>query len=163
LPAITLTIRGYADHENPFYNAIIDMWRETLGAEVVVEHIDPDHYTESFHAVDSHIVGFGWCADYPDPENFLDLLFHSGSAFNLVGYENPEIDAMLEEARGMHNPAERLERYQQIERLLLQDAALLPLSHIVDFMLVKPHISGYQLMPAGIPVMHLLALETERH
>ena len=161
LPPITLTFMGYGDSENPFYNAIIDMWRENLGVEIIVEYADPDRYPDSFHAINSHIAGFGWCADYPDPENFLDILFHSASNFNVVGYKNPEIDGLLEEARVTIDPARRITLYQQVEKLLLEDAALLPLVHFVDFMLVKPQVSGYVLMPAGIPIMHLLTLEAK--
>ena len=40
----------------------------------------------------------GWIADYPDPQNFLDIKFHSQSANNEVGYSNSEVDDLLEEA-----------------------------------------------------------------
>jgi ABC-type oligopeptide transport system substrate-binding subunit len=40
----------------------------------------------------------GWVADYPDPENFLDILFHTGSSGNYGGFSSRELDTLLERA-----------------------------------------------------------------
>ena len=41
----------------------------------------------------------GWIMDYPDPEDILDILFNSKSRQNNTGYSNPEVDALLVQAR----------------------------------------------------------------
>jgi ABC-type transport system substrate-binding protein len=66
---ITLTMLefGYGDQEDPFDNALIDMWREHLGIEVVIGFIDPLDFTLEARKTDAHLITYGWCADYPDP------------------------------------------------------------------------------------------------
>ena len=45
-----------------------------------------------------NLYDYGWIADYPDPENFLDVLLHSKSSNNHIGYSNQQVDRLLEQA-----------------------------------------------------------------
>ncbi len=92
----------------------------------------------------------GWVADYPDPENFLDLLFRSGSSENHFAYSNPAVDALLDQAAVEPDEATRHELYREAERRILADAPLIPLYHDVEYMLVKPYVRGLELTPLGI-------------
>jgi ABC-type transport system substrate-binding protein len=157
-PEIAMNVTGYGDSDYPYLDTLIQMWRESLGVEVVIDYIDPRNAIEGLHEADGHVVVGGWCADYPDPENFLDILFHSGSIFNAANYDNPEIDALLEGARLEFDTARRIELYQQIETILLEDYAIIPMHHSVIYTLVNPRIEGYVLPPAGAPIVHLLSI-----
>jgi oligopeptide transport system substrate-binding protein len=159
LPPLTIIASGYGTTERDDVNALIADWQEVLGAELAVEYVDPQDFTRAARESDNHIVMYGWCADYPDPENFLDILFHTGSEFNVAGYSNPEIDAMLEEARTELDPAARLAMYQEIEAALMADSAAIPLDHGVSDALVNPRVQGYVLSPMGAPIIHRLSLE----
>lgn len=158
LPPIVLNESGFSEPSD-FINALAEMWRTTLGAEVRVELLDPRNYTKAAHDHHGHIVSYGWCADYPDPENFLDILFHSESGFNVAGYDNPEADKLLEQARTEADPARRLALYHQAETMILTEDASLPLIHWVYDALVKPYVKGFTLTPMGAPYVHLLSLE----
>lgn len=158
LPPIVLNASGFSE-PGDFINALAEMWRTTLGAEVRVELLDPRNYTKAAHDHHGHIVSYGWCADYPDPENFLDILFHSGSGFNVAGYDNPDLDQLLEQARTEADPARRLALYHQAEAMILADNASVPLIHSVYDVLVKPYVKGFTLAPMGAPYVHLLSLE----
>jgi ABC-type oligopeptide transport system substrate-binding subunit len=92
-----------------------------------------------------------WCAAYPDPENMLDLLYHSASPANYGGYTNNEVDALLETARTEANPAQRLTLYQQAEDLIVSETASIPLVYPLAHVLVRPYIHNYQITP--IPVI----------
>lgn len=92
----------------------------------------------------------GWVADYPDPENFLDLLFRSGSSENHFAYSNPAVDALLDRAAVEPDEATRHELYREAERRILADAPLIPLYHDVEYMLVKPYVRGLEVTPLGI-------------
>ena len=39
---------------------------------------------------------YGWIADYPDPHNFMDVLFHSGAENNVGNFSNSKVDTLLE-------------------------------------------------------------------
>ena len=107
------------------------------------------------------MFSYGWCADYPDPENFADVLFHSGAQQNLGKYSNPELDALLEAARVERDVDRRIEMYQQAERMIVEDAAGIFLDHGLSFVLVKPHIQGYVLTPIAVPIERYLSIDEE--
>ena len=158
LPPLTISASGFGDTERDDLNFMIEDWREILGAEVTIERIDPTNFTQSARENHGHMVSYGWCADYPDPENFLDILYHSGSDFNVAGYNNAEIDSLLEEARTELDSVRRLSLYQQVEQMLLADGAAIPLVHGVSDALVNERVQGFVLSPMGVQVVPLLSL-----
>jgi ABC-type oligopeptide transport system substrate-binding subunit len=91
-----------------------------------------------------------WIADYPDPQDFLDILFHSNSQGNQTNYSNPQVDALLEKARVETNPDTRMQLYRQAEQIIIQDTPVVPLYHNVTYTLVKPKVKGLVLTPMGI-------------
>jgi oligopeptide transport system substrate-binding protein len=159
LPPIILTAGGYGDADLGGLDALIANWNDVLGAEVTVEFVDPEDYTHAARENHGQMVSYGWCADYPDPQNFLDVLYHSDSEFNVAGYSNPEIDALLEASRTELDPANRLALYQEINMALLDDTAAIPLVHGVSDVLVNDRVKGYVLSPMGAPIIHRLSLE----
>ncbi|MCB8963018.1 MAG: hypothetical protein H6651_22090 [Ardenticatenales bacterium] len=161
LPPITLSTFGRGNAEDEYLLALATMWQEELGIEYTIEYFDPVDYTTAAQALDSHVITWGWCADYPDPENFLDLLFHSESNFNLAEYSNPELDALLEQARVELDSATRLALYHEIELMLLADVGVIPVSHGVSHRLVSPRVQGYVLAAMGIAQTHRLSLSPE--
>ncbi len=158
LPPITLNAMGYGDSEREDVAALVEMWRAALGVEVQVEYLEPSKFTESARQLHGQLVWYGWCADYPDPENFLDVLYHTDSNFNVAGYTNPELDTLLEQARVELDPTKRLGLYQQAEHILLSDYATIPVMHNVYDVLVKPRIQGFVLSPMHTAFIGLLNL-----
>ena len=89
----------------------------------------------------------GWIADYPDPENFLTVLFHSrniGAAGNTSRYRNPAVDRLLDEADAMTSGPARFGRYHQAEQTIVDDAAWISLYHYSSRALVKRHVKGLE-------------------
>ncbi len=104
----------------------------------------------------------GWIADYPDPENFLDILFHSDSSNNHTNYNNPQVDALLEQARTETDEALRFRLYNQVEQLIIDDAPWAPLWYSGErFLLVKPNVHDYYLTPLYIPRLRYVYLTDE--
>ena len=147
LPPVTLEASGFATEGSASVNALVEMWKTTLGVEVKVSFLDPQKFTEAAVKEQGQMTLYGWCADYPDPQNFLDVLFHSGSEFNTAGYSNSKFDQLVDQAGVENDPAQRLAFYQQAEGLLLEDYGVIPLLHSVDDVLVKPRVNGYVLAP----------------
>ena len=158
MPPIVIHAAGFGDTERDDLNALVSNWQEVLGIEVQIAFIEPTNYNEVLASEEGNLVSYGWCADYPDPENFLDVLFHSESEFNVSGYSNEQVDELLEAARVELDPATRVALYQEVERMLLDDQATIPLSHGVSDVLVKPHVQNYVLAPLGAPIVPLLSL-----
>jgi ABC-type transport system substrate-binding protein len=154
-PVLTFTTSGYGD-VGAFETAVITMWQENLGVTIQPQVLDPfDYYNALYDGETGHIFQSGWCADYPDPQNFLDILYHSGSAQNLGGYSNPALDAQLEAARVERDTAVRMAHYQQIEEQLTADAPVIFLSHSLQSVLVSPELQNFALTPFGVRQWHL--------
>jgi ABC-type transport system substrate-binding protein len=87
------------------------------------------------------LLVWGWLADYPDPENFLFLLYGPnarlrGGSENNANYANPEFDRLFEQMRNMENTPERLAIIRQMKRIAQEDAPWILDYHLVAYSLV---------------------------
>jgi oligopeptide transport system substrate-binding protein len=149
LPAITLTTSGYGGEISMGLEAIVSEWRDNLGVEVTVRQLEPDRYIYYLKEEKNELFDVGWIADYPHPQDFLDVLFHTGAENNFAEYSNPEVDALLDKAAVEADNEKSLGLYQQTEQMLMDDAACLPLWFGENYVLVKPYVEGYKLTPLG--------------
>ena len=128
---------------------MIDSWKENLGIDVNVNLVDPEEYYYNLEDHEGHLYTYGWVADYPDPENFLDLLLHSEAQESR--YANEAFDALVEQARTVQNRFARLELFRLAEQLLIDDTGIIPLFHVQDYVLLKPYVQGFAISPVGQP------------
>jgi peptide/nickel transport system substrate-binding protein/oligopeptide transport system substrate-binding protein len=105
---------------------------------------------------------YAWFADIPDPDNFLHLLFHSRSARNLTGYYNPQVDGLLEQARTESDLTRRVELYRRAEKLILDDAVVLPVWHYSYERVFQPYVKSVQVNGLGDPYIPLRKIWMER-
>jgi oligopeptide transport system substrate-binding protein len=160
LPPIIFTDGGIGSRIGADVAALADMWKKNLGVTITVENLEPNFYLDQVYS-DNHgqLLSSGWCADYPDPENFADVLFHSRSNQNSGGYTNPELDTLLEAARIEQDVTKRIGMYQQAEQMIVDDAAALFTVHRLSYELVKPYVQGYVLTPIDIPIERYMWLD----
>lgn len=159
LPPITLTVPGSAAGTSPTIDAIIEMLKQNLGAEVKVQQVEFATFLEDLKKHRFQMFSIGWIADYPDPQDFLDILFHSQSLDNNPRYSNPQVDKLLEDARVEQNVEKRLKLYQQAEQLIVNDAPWLPLWYGKAYLLMKPFVKGYVEAPMVIPTYRFVSVE----
>ncbi len=155
LPPITLTVTDSDTGE-----MYAEMYKQVLGVDVQVEVVDWGPYLNGLDSQAYQMFSLGWIGDYPDPQNFLDLLFHSGSAYNHGAYSNPAVDELIEAARTEQDHDARMALYQQAEELLVEDAAWIPIYHSSGYYLVKPYVKD--LVITGQGTMDLAAARIER-
>ncbi len=160
LPEITILIGGRGGYIPDDVEAFISQMDENLGIEILVEQLEGEDFYDALRGEHQHqLFAEGWIADYVDPENFLDLLFHSQSETSDVRYDNPELDALLEEARTEQDPERRWDLYRQAERIVVDDAVWIPLMHDVDYYLIKPYVQGLVYTPMGVAGLEFVSLE----
>jgi oligopeptide transport system substrate-binding protein len=159
LPPITLTTAGWGGLISPELEAIIHEWRQNLGVEVKVRQLEPQRFLYHLMQEKDEMFYTGWIADYPHPQNFLEVLFHSGADNNYGEYNNPEIDSLLEMAGVELESDLSLALYQQAEQKLVEDAACLPLWFSKNYILVKPYVKGYNLSPQGLAMLNSVSIE----
>ncbi len=151
-PRIILSVTGTGGDIGIDMQVILEMWKNTLGVEVEIQQVEWATYLQDLNRRKFQIYALGWQADYPDPQDFLDILFHTDSETNHGAYSNAEVDAMLEEARVERDPSRRVELYNKVEQMIIDDAAWVPLWYDSERnLLLKPHIKDYRLVPMTIP------------
>ncbi len=160
LPKITITTGGWGGQISQELEAIINEWRVNLGVEVDVRQLEPEEYIYNLMQEKDEMFYWGWGADYPHPQNFLEVLFASGSEYNIGEYSNPGVDSLLEMASLEQDNEKSLELYQQAEQILVSDAACLPLWFGQNYVLVKPDVTGYQLNPLGFAMLNEVSVES---
>jgi peptide/nickel transport system substrate-binding protein/oligopeptide transport system substrate-binding protein len=94
---------------------------------------------------------YAWYADVPDPDNFLFKLFHSKSSRNFTGYANPRVDALLVQARNEPDLPRRVDLYRRVERIVLEDAPILPVWHYSYERLFQPYVRNVEVSGLGDP------------
>jgi oligopeptide transport system substrate-binding protein len=160
LPPIVFTDQGIGTSIGADVAAMAEMWEQNLGVTITVENLEPNYYQDQIYAGNhGQLFSGGWCADYPDPENFADVLFHTGSQQNSGGYSNPALDTLLEQARVEQDVNKRMAMYQQAEQILVEDAAALWTTNSLSYELVKPYVKGYTFTPIDIPMQRYMWLD----
>jgi oligopeptide transport system substrate-binding protein len=94
---------------------------------------------------------YAWYADFPDPDNFLGILFHSKSKNNYTAYHNPEVDRLLDQARVERDYLKRMEMYRKIEEMILEDAPIVPMINHLFQMVYQPYVRGIEVNALGGP------------
>ena len=92
---------------------------------------------------------YAWFADFPDPDNFLFMLFNSQSNRNFANYHNPQVDLLLDQAQSENDYLHRLELYRQAETFIIADVPTVNLVHNSFEHLFQPYVRGVALNALG--------------
>ena len=126
------------------------VYERDLGVPLEVISVDWPEYLQGLSARTYPAFEITWIADYPDPDNFLPVLFGTGSGENHTGYSNREVDRLFAAAAGERDPARRRALYLDAQKRILDDAVLIPAYHSIDYTLVKPYVKGLPITPLGV-------------
>jgi oligopeptide transport system substrate-binding protein len=129
---------------------LVANYKANLGVDIALDPVDPTTYT----AIQKDPTTFpllsrgGWCADYPDPQNWLSVYWRSDTTFaSRPGYKNEEFDKLVNEADATVDPVKRLDLYKQAQQLLLADIPAAFGYNSLNHYLVKPWVKGIQTTP----------------
>jgi ABC-type transport system substrate-binding protein len=98
-----------------------------LGVQLQIRSTDYNRFQEKVLQGNFQILQWGWNADYPDPENFLFLLYGPNSKVkaqgeNAANYENPRFDELFRQVENMQNSPERAALIQEMVAIAQADA-----------------------------------------
>jgi ABC-type transport system substrate-binding protein len=160
-PKVIISIPGEGVYADPVTEAVAYLWDEELGVDVEIELIPWADFLNGLREKQFQVFLSGWIADYPDPENFLDVLFYSQSKENSTAYDNSQVDELLEEARVEQNEATRFEMYQNAEKIIINDAPVIPLYFGKNYVLIKPYVKNYLPLPLIVPILKDVSIKKE--
>ncbi|MBN2195109.1 MAG: hypothetical protein JW751_19990 [Polyangiaceae bacterium] len=147
------------------YTYYINSWRR-LGIDVELQATSYNRFQEKMREGGFQIFNWGWVADYPDPENFMFLLWSkmsrkANNGPNTANYSDPGFDALFLRMKAMESGPKRLSIIREMRRRLEEDCPWIPmfypeqyslyhgwLHNVKPFGMSTPQAKYYDLDPA---------------
>jgi oligopeptide transport system substrate-binding protein len=116
---------------------LLESWRKNLGLELSVQSFEWPTYIDMIHNNPPQLFTMAWVADYPDPHSFLNVGIPTSAA---TGWRHEEFDRLLEKAELVTEQGERMRLYSQADRILIEEAAVMPVMYWRRPTLIKPWV-----------------------
>lgn len=147
--------------------AVQAMWAEAFPeAKITIENQEWQVYLSTL-LPDSpveekpDIYRMGWCADYPDANNWLNEVFNSKSGQNYATFFNDEFDALVEQAAFESDEATRLDLYKQAESLMNDEVVpIAPIYYYTFVRMHKPWLNNVVISPVTGDPIYLWKMDT---
>ena len=151
-PQITLQINpGGGDRNVQIAEVVQKMLNENLGINIKIEQVQFAQHLESLETGKALFWRQGWIADYPDPENFLNLLFgqhvpadiSTKAYINPMRYQSTAYDSMFNAALREVDDAKRMDLFRQADQIQVDDAAILPIFYDENTRLIQVYVKNF--------------------
>jgi len=112
-----------------------------------------DEYRAKLQDGEAPMALFGWTGDNGDPDNFLNVLLGCTAARkggnNVAKWCDKDYDALITQAKGTSDQAEREKLYRQAQEIVKREAPWVPIAHSVVFTGVRKNVQNYKMDPLG--------------
>lgn len=150
-PEITLQINSGGGTNEQVAEAVQSMLEEVLNVKINITKLPFAQHLENLETGKVDFWRAGWVADYPDPENFLNLFYskhipeklEEKSYLNSTRYKSPEFDRLFEAALQTVDDDQRNLLYLKAEQQMLDDAAIIPLFYYKDHRLLQANVRNF--------------------
>lgn len=145
------------------YQFFIDSWRR-IGIDAEISSTNYNQFQDVLRRGAYQTYFFGWGADYPDPENFLFLLWgelaksKSGGA-NSTNFNNPEYNELFLQMRNMENGPERLEIIRRMLEILRVERPWIEIFVPAEYVLSQGWLRNHKAFGMSIPMFRYLDVE----
>ena len=121
-----------------------------VGIAVDFRYIEWDEFSAQLEARGLESFGLTWVGDVPDPDSFLASLFMTTGVYNLFKYSNTTVDSLLVQGAEMRSSVDRAKIYRRAERIILNDATVVPLFHIANNFAARAEVRDLHITPFGL-------------
>jgi oligopeptide transport system substrate-binding protein len=129
--------------------AAVAVWREELGADVVVENTDFGDFLDRLDSRPPNVFTISWIADYPSPQALYGLLLEPGAASNYGDWRDAGFASLLEEAA--RTPEDEVgEAYAAVEAYVTDQAPVIPWAYGETWWLVAHGLRGLGNLTVGL-------------
>ncbi len=162
-PEITLQINSGGGTNEQVAEAVQKMLQENLNIKVNMTQLPFPQHLENLETGKAMFWRAGWVADYPDPENFLNLLWSAHipakmsdkSYLNSVRYSSKKFDEYFTKALQTTDDDQRNLLYLAADQTAMDDAAIMPIFYYKDHRLLQKNVKNF----AQNPMEHRLLRE----
>jgi peptide/nickel transport system substrate-binding protein/oligopeptide transport system substrate-binding protein len=143
LPTLQLGFNTGSGHEKIAEAIQADL--KTIGINMEIQGYEWGAMLEKAQKGEIVFYRLGWQADYPTMDDFLFPLFYSKSTDNYGQYNNPDVDKLLLEARKTIDKDQRIAKYREVEKMILNEAAFANIYFYGTRRVVQPYVKGFYL------------------
>jgi ABC-type transport system substrate-binding protein len=138
------------------YEFLVEAWRR-IGLDVAIEATAYNQFQDKVRRGAHQLYFWGWMADYPDPENFLFLLWGpmgqtASGGPNSSNFADARYDALFDAMRHRPNDAERLAAIAEMRALLERERPWVELFHPEDYALTHGWLRNVKPSGMSIPI-----------
>lgn len=147
-PQVKLTLNTGGGRNKLVCEAIAQMLKDELNVDVQIEEYPFAQHLDLVDFGRSKFFREGWVADYPDPENFLQLFLKAhipneteGRAYpNSPRFSSNEYDSLYQAAISIMDDEERFAAYSALDQKIIDDAVVMPLYYEYYYRLIQPYV-----------------------
>ena len=149
-PEVKLT---YASN-NPANQArseyLVQMYKKNLNVDLTLDPVESTTLTalRKDPKTFPQLVRGGWCADYPDQQNWLSIFWHSRSEFaKNISYKDTKADELMDQADVELDSAKRNDLYDQAQKQVISTLPIIIYGNSKNNYLIKPWVKGLDFTP----------------
>jgi oligopeptide transport system substrate-binding protein len=144
LPEITLMFNTSESHQK-LAEFVQQSIKDNLGVEIKLANQEWAVYLKTVNGDDTpQMYRMGWCADYPDENNWVLENFHTTKSLNnpkWSGAGAEKFDQLVEQAAAASKAEDRAKLYFEAEKLLVEDEAVIaPVYYYTRVVCNKPYV-----------------------
>jgi len=149
-----------------FYRDLDTLWQKSLqriGLRTRFEMVRSNEQAQMSMACKIPIYQYGWFADYPDGDNFMQLFYSRNiGESNVACYESPAFDKLYERSRALPDSPERNKLYVEMSRLLEADTVFVLQASPARMTVVQPWLLGHKAHPIMNTIVPFLDIDLAR-
>lgn len=145
-PFITLYVNTGGKNNKLIAGNITKMLHDVLNIDVEIVMLP---FAELVTSVEKGKIAFwrsAWAADYPDPENFLHLLYNdplNENKLNLYDFHNSTFDSLIQLGLQTIDQTKRYHYYAQAEQVAINEGAIMPIYYDEITRLISKRVQNF--------------------
>jgi len=150
LPEIKYTYSSSNPANQARAEYFVQMYKTSLGVDLTLDPLESKALVAARkdHATYPQMSGGGWCADFPDPWDWISVYWRSDTSFAKdPGYANAAVDKLIDQADIELDATKRADFYAQAQKLIIEDQGELIGRNTKNYFLIKPSVSGIDFTP----------------
>jgi ABC-type transport system substrate-binding protein len=156
----------YASQTNAMAREFDELWTKAMNSLRIHLRIEKGKFSDQIReaiACRYQIWSYGWIADYPDGDNFMQLLYGGNiGQSNVACYRSPTYDALYERSRLMPDSPDRNQLFEQMTRQFEADTPWRLGTATYQNTLAQPRVIGYKAHPVMLADWIYVDIDTTR-
>ncbi|HLW12372.1 MAG TPA: ABC transporter substrate-binding protein [Casimicrobiaceae bacterium] len=156
----------YASQTNALAREFDELWQKAMNSLRIHLSIEKGKFSDQIReaiACRHQIWSYGWIADYPDGDNFMQLLYGGNiGQSNVSCYRSPTYDALYERSRLMPDSPDRDKLFEQMTHQFETDTPWRLGTATYQNTLVQPRVIGYKAHPVLLADWIYVDIDTTR-